>query len=147
MDLWEIANYTLNSIFYVLLIYFVFIHNRFRRVHSTNNWWRFHKFLWPSQNIWTLMLKHDQKVSTLRISWNTFFFLNDLFLYLVIYTVFHPSGIIQNGRRKNFFKLSWNAYFETRILFLLNELLSERLREYRLKHSGSNVDIWLWRHS
>ena len=31
---------------------------------------------------------------------NTFFFLNDLFLYLAIDTVFHPSGIIQNGRRK-----------------------------------------------
>ena len=30
----------------------------------------------------------------------TFFFLNDLFLYLAIDTVFHPSGIIQNGRRK-----------------------------------------------
>ena len=28
---------------------------------------------------------------------NTFFFLNDLFLYLAIDTVFHPSGIIQNG--------------------------------------------------
>ena len=27
----------------------------------------------------------------------TFFFLNDLFLYLAIDTVFHPSGIIQNG--------------------------------------------------
>ena len=26
-----------------------------------------------------------------------FFFLNDLFLYLAIDTVFHPSGIIQNG--------------------------------------------------
>jgi hypothetical protein len=26
----------------------------------------------------------------------TFFFLNDLFLYLAIDTVFHPSGIIQN---------------------------------------------------
>ena len=23
-------------------------------VHRTNNWWRFHKILWPSQNIWTL---------------------------------------------------------------------------------------------
>ena len=30
----------------------------------------------------------------------SFFFLNDLFLYLAIDTVFHPSGIIQNGRRK-----------------------------------------------
>ena len=28
---------------------------------------------------------------------DTFFFLNDLFLYLAIDTVFHPSGIIQNG--------------------------------------------------
>ena len=28
---------------------------------------------------------------------STFFFLNDLFLYLAIDTVFHPSGIIQNG--------------------------------------------------
>ena len=28
---------------------------------------------------------------------NSFFFLNDLFLYLAIDTVFHPSGIIQNG--------------------------------------------------
>jgi hypothetical protein len=28
---------------------------------------------------------------------NTFFFFNDLFLYLAIDTVFHPSGIIQNG--------------------------------------------------
>ena len=27
----------------------------------------------------------------------TFFFLNNLFLYLAIDTVFHPSGIIQNG--------------------------------------------------
>ena len=27
----------------------------------------------------------------------TFFFLNDLFLYLAIDTVFHPSGIFQNG--------------------------------------------------
>ena len=27
----------------------------------------------------------------------TFFFLNDLFLYLAIDTVFRPSGIIQNG--------------------------------------------------
>ena len=27
----------------------------------------------------------------------TFFCLNDLFLYLAIDTVFHPSGIIQNG--------------------------------------------------
>ena len=34
---------------------------------------------------------------------NTFFFLNDLFLYLASDTVFHPSGIIQNGR-ENFFK-------------------------------------------
>ena len=32
----------------------------------------------------------------------TFFFLNDLFLYLAIDTVFHPSGIIQNGRGKKF---------------------------------------------
>ena len=31
---------------------------------------------------------------------NTLFFLNDLFIYLAIDTVFHPSGIIQNGRRK-----------------------------------------------
>ena len=23
-------------------------------VHRTNNWWRFRKILWPSQNIWTL---------------------------------------------------------------------------------------------
>ena len=23
-------------------------------VHRTNNWWRFWKILWPSQNIWTL---------------------------------------------------------------------------------------------
>ena len=30
-----------------------------------------------------------------RLSYNLF--LNDLFLYLVIDTVFHPSGIIQNG--------------------------------------------------
>ena len=30
----------------------------------------------------------------------TFFFLNDLFLYLAIGTVFHPSGNIQNGRGK-----------------------------------------------
>ena len=30
-------------------------------------------------------------------SYDTFFFLNDLFLYLVIDTVFHPSGIFQNG--------------------------------------------------
>jgi hypothetical protein len=30
----------------------------------------------------------------------TFIFLNDLFLYLAIDTVFHPSGIIQNGRGK-----------------------------------------------
>ena len=30
----------------------------------------------------------------------TYFFLNDLFLYIAIDTVFHPSGIIQNGRRK-----------------------------------------------
>ena len=28
---------------------------------------------------------------------DTFFFLNDLFLYLAIDTVFHPSGIFQNG--------------------------------------------------
>ena len=35
----------------------------------------------------------------------TFFFLNDLFLYLAIDTVFHPSGIIQNGR-VNFFKIT-----------------------------------------
>jgi hypothetical protein len=28
---------------------------------------------------------------------STFFFLNDLFLYLAIDTVFHPSEIIQNG--------------------------------------------------
>ena len=27
----------------------------------------------------------------------TFFLLNDLFLYLAIDTVFHPSGIFQNG--------------------------------------------------
>ena len=32
----------------------------------------------------------------------TFFFLNNLFLYLAIDTVFHPSGIIQNGRGKKF---------------------------------------------
>ena len=25
-------------------------------VHRTNNWWRFHKILWPSENIWTLMI-------------------------------------------------------------------------------------------
>ena len=25
-------------------------------VRRTNNWWRFHKILWPSQNIWTLNL-------------------------------------------------------------------------------------------
>ena len=30
---------------------------------------------------------------------NFFFFLNDLFLYLAIDTVFHPSGIIQNGMK------------------------------------------------
>ena len=30
---------------------------------------------------------------------NTFFFLNDLFLFLAIDTVFHPSGIIQNGMK------------------------------------------------
>jgi hypothetical protein len=30
----------------------------------------------------------------------TYFFLNDLFLYIAIDTVFHPSGIIQNDRRK-----------------------------------------------
>ena len=33
-------------------------------------------------------------------SMNTYFFLNDLFIYIAIDTVFHPSGIIQNGRRK-----------------------------------------------
>ena len=26
-------------------------------VHRTNNWWRFRKILWPSQNIWTLTPK------------------------------------------------------------------------------------------
>ena len=31
---------------------------------------------------------------------NTIFFLNNLFLHSAIDTVFHPSGIIQNGRRK-----------------------------------------------
>ena len=30
------------------------------------------------------------------LSIGTFFFLNDLFLYLAIDSVFHPSGIIQN---------------------------------------------------
>ena len=39
------------------------------------------------------------------LSIGTFFFLNDLFLYLAIDTVFHPSGIIQNGR-ENFFKIT-----------------------------------------
>ena len=27
-------------------------------VHRTNNWWRFRKVLWPSQNIWTLTVCH-----------------------------------------------------------------------------------------
>ena len=27
-------------------------------VHKTNNWWRFRKILWPSQNIWTLIHIH-----------------------------------------------------------------------------------------
>ena len=40
----------------------------------------------------TMPLSGDSEVSQ-----NTFFFLNNLFLYLAIDTVFHPSGIIQNG--------------------------------------------------
>ena len=28
--------------------------NYFLAVHRINNWWRFRKILWPSQNIWTL---------------------------------------------------------------------------------------------
>ena len=51
---------------------------------------------------------------------NTYFFLNDLFLYIAIDTVFHPSGIIQNGRRKLLSKshvqssnyiMEWNVSF------------------------------------
>ena len=40
----------------------------------------------------TMPLSGDSEVSQ-----NTFFFLNDLFLYLAIDNVFYPSGIIQNG--------------------------------------------------
>ena len=35
-------------------------------VHGTNNWWRFCKILWPSQNIWTLQ-KVDFRCHTLNL--------------------------------------------------------------------------------
>ena len=44
-------------------------------------------------------------VAILDIEKGYIFLLNDLFLYLPIDTVFHPSGIIQNDR-ENFFKIT-----------------------------------------
>jgi hypothetical protein len=38
-----------------------------------------------------------QKVRTLNVSSKPYIFLFELFPYLAIDTVFHPSGIIQNG--------------------------------------------------
>ena len=31
-------------------------------IHRTNNWWRFRKILWPSQNIWTLTRSLVQQI-------------------------------------------------------------------------------------
>ena len=57
------------------------------------------------------------------ISFYTYFFLH-LFLFVAIDTVFHPSGIIQNGRRnsfQSFFKISFQI---TMSKFLLhNEIV------------------------
>ena len=61
---------------------------------------------------------------------NTFFFLNDLFLYLAIDTVFHPSGIIQNGRRKLLSKLL------TYLLCLLMQLVTKL---FIRKQNGSEL--------
>ena len=38
-------------------------------VHRTNNWWRFRKILWPSQNIWTLAPKRPQGFSFFHLPW------------------------------------------------------------------------------
>ena len=39
-------------------------------VYRTNNWWRFCKILWPSQNIWTLLTRSIQRVPALRGFWD-----------------------------------------------------------------------------
>ena len=43
----------------------------------------------------------------------TSFFLNDLFLYIAIDTVFHSSGIIKNGRRKLLSKLLSKSHVQS----------------------------------
>ena len=54
--------------------------------------------LYPSKTIWTVQNNFGPiEGQGIRVFYPTFFFLNDLFLYLAIDTVFHPSGIIQNG--------------------------------------------------
>ena len=85
---------------------------------QSNNWWRFLKILWPSQNIWTLTVVWFIFIQDTILVWclNSFFYFFSRWNRL---SSDHPSNIIQR------LSPTWSRFAQSQIL-----------ERWKLQHEG-----------
>ena len=114
-------------------------------VHWTNNWWKFWKILWPSQNIWTLNFEIHMRLQrgcSLNCFTHNMFFVamswfNDKWTYWLLEKL---GRVVENRKTRNTYIKTVFAFGSEQSYELRHELPRNTLqRQYKLaKESKRN---------